>query len=279
MSFYLTLPSNASKRFFPSNHPGHYTIKLPQEISLTDGEWEVGLSEILFAHTYTKIGKDSLWLKYKTSNRETETNEHPSSEVKKLWEVKEFTLNIPNNAISVSNEKFIKELNLVVKTCEYAQEYEKLYGQHPVQFVYQPGNRKTKIIIDEEGSQISFSPVLAHILGVSDSEPIHGRANEISELETNIHYPLKAIYLYSDLIRTRVVGDSHANLLRVLPCSSSKQQEPFYHNFNKIQFFPLQTHSFSTVEILLTTDTGHILEFNPGHTVVTLEFRKVKNYI
>ena len=48
--FYLTLPSNSSMEYYPDNTTSHYFTKLPQDIHLT-GDYEVGLSEILFSNT------------------------------------------------------------------------------------------------------------------------------------------------------------------------------------------------------------------------------------
>ena len=44
MSFYMTLPCDASRETYPDNKVGKYTTVLAREISL-DGDFEVGLSE------------------------------------------------------------------------------------------------------------------------------------------------------------------------------------------------------------------------------------------
>ena len=44
MSFYMTLPCNASRDVFADNRVGKYTTVLAREIVL-DAEYEVGLSE------------------------------------------------------------------------------------------------------------------------------------------------------------------------------------------------------------------------------------------
>ena len=47
MSFYITLPSNASMDLFPKNTLTSYTTKLSSAIKL-EGEYEVALTEIMF---------------------------------------------------------------------------------------------------------------------------------------------------------------------------------------------------------------------------------------
>jgi len=57
--FYLTLPSNSSQQFFPENTLTEFTTKLSSTIEL-NGEWEVGLAEIMFPRSWYTIPKDGL---------------------------------------------------------------------------------------------------------------------------------------------------------------------------------------------------------------------------
>ena len=58
--FYLTLPSNASMKMHPDNALAHYITDLPQRIDLT-GEWECGLAEIQYPHTWYNVRVDDSW--------------------------------------------------------------------------------------------------------------------------------------------------------------------------------------------------------------------------
>ncbi|GFU54458.1 uncharacterized protein TNCV_3024371 [Trichonephila clavipes] len=51
MSFYVTLPSDSSMHFFPENKISHFKTQLPSPVCL-NGEWEVGLSEIIYPHSW-----------------------------------------------------------------------------------------------------------------------------------------------------------------------------------------------------------------------------------
>ena len=59
--FYMTLPSNASMKTHPDNTLTHYVTDLPQRIDLT-GEWECGLSDIQYPHTWYNVTEDDVWL-------------------------------------------------------------------------------------------------------------------------------------------------------------------------------------------------------------------------
>ena len=58
--FYLTLPSNASMKVCPDNTLVHYIADLPQRISVS-GEWECGLPEIQYPHTWYNVRESDTW--------------------------------------------------------------------------------------------------------------------------------------------------------------------------------------------------------------------------
>ena len=58
--FYLSLPSNASMKVHPDNTLAHYITDLPQRISVS-GEWECGLAEIQYPHTWYNVREGDTW--------------------------------------------------------------------------------------------------------------------------------------------------------------------------------------------------------------------------
>ncbi|GBM37872.1 hypothetical protein AVEN_193390-1 [Araneus ventricosus] len=54
MSFYVTLPSDSSLRYFPNNKISSFVTQLPSPIIL-EGKWEVGLAEIIYPHTWYNV--------------------------------------------------------------------------------------------------------------------------------------------------------------------------------------------------------------------------------
>ena len=53
--FYLTLPSDGSMATFPNNTVAQFKTLFTQTIDLTDGEWEVGLSEMMYGTSVKNI--------------------------------------------------------------------------------------------------------------------------------------------------------------------------------------------------------------------------------
>ena len=62
-SLYVTAPSNASIKKYPSNTGGEYKFDLPQTLHLSP-EWEVGLSEITYRQDWDNIHKENIWIRY-----------------------------------------------------------------------------------------------------------------------------------------------------------------------------------------------------------------------
>ena len=79
--------------------------------------------------------------------------------------------------------------------------------------------------------------------------------------------------MYSDLIKSQVVGDAQANLLRMLVprgqpgnMITEEVKVPSYHK--------LRTTVFSSVAINIMGDTGQLIPFASGAVRVTLHFRR-----
>ncbi|GFV41636.1 uncharacterized protein TNCV_3627871 [Trichonephila clavipes] len=63
MSFYVTLPSDSSMHFFPENKISHFKTQLPSPVCLK-GEWEVGLSEIIYPHSWLNVNETNNYFLY-----------------------------------------------------------------------------------------------------------------------------------------------------------------------------------------------------------------------
>ena len=59
--FYMTLPSNASMKTHLDNTLTHYVTELPHRVDLI-GEWECGLTEMQYSHTWYNVTEDDVWL-------------------------------------------------------------------------------------------------------------------------------------------------------------------------------------------------------------------------
>ncbi|GFY67971.1 uncharacterized protein TNIN_431361 [Trichonephila inaurata madagascariensis] len=67
MSFYITLPSDSSMHFFPENKISHFKTRLPSPVYL-NGEWEVGLSEIIYPQSWLNVNGTNNYFRYKVGD-------------------------------------------------------------------------------------------------------------------------------------------------------------------------------------------------------------------
>ena len=103
---YLTLPSNSSQSFFPSNEAGHFITQLPQTQTLSD-DYEVGLTEIQFSNNYQNVTKATF--KYTETHTTDILNAQGNKQGTRTKTEGEF-IEVPNGLYE-SNGNFIEVLN------------------------------------------------------------------------------------------------------------------------------------------------------------------------
>ena len=59
--FYITLPADGSADVYPNNTLSTFTNRLVQPVDLSDGEWEVGLMEMMFPTNLDNIFREEAW--------------------------------------------------------------------------------------------------------------------------------------------------------------------------------------------------------------------------
>jgi len=96
-----------------------------------------------------------------------------------------------------------------------------------------------------------------------------------SRLPVDINQGLYAIYNYCDLLEHRVVGDTLAPLLSIVPVEG-QHGDTVYRRYEKMHYFPVQKKNFDDIHITLRDDQGAVVPFKIGKVLVPLHFRKQK---
>ena len=202
IDFYMTLPSNASMEMHPDNTLTHYVTHLPQRIDLT-GEWECGLAEVQYPHTWYNVTDNDVW----------------------------FFLNTIDASMLGFREPVASE---------------------PV--------------------AVTSSPVLpADSCHPDSSYPFHIEANDV----VNLTQGFDTLYLYTDIVESRIVGDTLAPLLRALPISG-RHGDRVSARFTNVHNVPLLRSNFTSIEVDIRNDMGRRVPFEYGRVTVTLHFRRRK---
>ena len=295
--FYLTLPSNASMKMFPDNTLAHYITDLPRRIDLT-GEWECGLAEIQYPHTWYNIGKYDTWV---FLNETIAMGLTLSAKISAGYYKSPMTLmNHVNKGLNTMvTEKVRAKLSYTAITPKMT-----LHMTPGTEFTV-PHRSALGRMLGFEPSVVSSPPSLASagpsVLGSvmsaitttatatemtsTDENPRLGGRNIGLTPSASVFLPPKetrdgpytyrkeaehvvqmdqgfdTIYVYTDVVESRIVGDSVAPLLRALPVGGS-HVETVSDRFTNIHYVPLLYSPFKSIEIDIRDDTGRRVPFS-----------------
>ena len=90
--------------------------------------------------------------------------------------------------------------------------------------------------------------------------------------------PIRALYVYTNIIKESFVGNQKSQISRILPLEKNINNDQVIiksKSFNPILFFPLRMHSFDMIEIEIRDATGRYIVFKSGRVIVTFMFKKI----
>lgn len=247
MSFYATLPSDSSLKYFPENKISHFVTQLPSPIDLK-GEWEVGLVELIYPHMWSNIFDGGNEYEYDAG----------TGVMKRI--------KIPFG--------FFENPSDIVKWMNY-QDFNGL-----IQIIYNKHTRKVKIGL-KPTARIKLLPGLAESLGFipkefsNNDDPVRDSPFKYFEgmKVADPNFDLKLLYIYSDIAEPQIVGHTVSPLLRVIPVKG-KDGDMVHEVFDRPHYVPLSRKNFQTIETVIRTHTGRLVSFERGQLIVKLHFRQ-----
>ena len=249
--FYITLPSESSKKLFPENNASEYTVRLPRWVQL-NGQWELGLHSIAYTQwniirhldeaisfTYPAKGTTKTGTGGKMRKHYSSMNEYVSSINKSLEESHanneiEFTLGL-NGKVTISLDTGYK--------VRLRREQDIVLG-----------------FMNFEDSEETYD--------VENTETGSYKANLYRE--TNIH-------VYCDIVQPQIVGDKMAPLVAIVPCQKTTETYETLYAVENIHYIPVQTKAFQNIKVHLRSSTEEPIPFEHGRAAITLHL-KFLNY-
>lgn len=240
-TFNVTISSNNSKHLYPTNTTANFRVRLPQRLLLSE-QWRVGLADVTFNNPRLTFDRPEVVRVVSMDNQiETEVLIPPA-----LYETSEMLVEEINKQIGVA---IMIEHRPVVLLKD---------GKVKVQSGFFVGVDQSRIEI-----KLEFSPTLDQILGIS----------RWGIPSLNARQPI--IFLYTNIVKARVVGDVAVRLLRTVDPSKGRSFGSIVStSFRRIYFCPLDAHAIDEIEIQLLYDTGLEPVFKFGDIRLTLQFRK-----
>ena len=243
--FYITLPNDSSKDFFPENNPSEYTSRLPRWIQL-NGEWEIGLHSI--AYTQWNIARhldEPFVFAYPDKG---------NSYDEKCGRMKKYYATV---------YEYITSINKALKETPHVSDDE-------IRFKLELNGKVT--ITLSPGYKLYLRREQAIVLGFMTFEE-SAEVKEITKSETGLHvanlHRETNIHVYCDIVQPQIVGDKTVPLLGVVPYQKTETYETLYAVEN-IHYIPIQTKSFQKVKILLRSSTNESIPFEYGRATITL---------
>ena len=124
-----------------------------------------------------------------------------------------------------------------------------------------------------DGSNISVTPSATVLMPSTHSPDAPYPFRKVAEDVVNMNRGFDTIYVYTDVVESRIVGDSVAPLLRALPVGGI-HGATVSNRFTNIHYVPLLYSHFKSIEMDIRDDTGRRVPFEYGRVTVTLHFQR-----
>lgn len=277
MSEYITLVNNV-KTF--DNTMSDFRTKLGKIVKL-DGNWLVGLSEI----TYTKSWYNLLY-------------DHKITLFDEMGQTYGEKSNIYDNQFTISAGFYESPMKLISAINKILSSFTQIT---PPKLIYNEINNYVILQVGKIDNSIKIFPDLGReiedILGLRDRNSIYNmylpiQLNNYSVTDItvkNIHsrdeiigfHPVEisggfhSLFLYTDIVYPSLVGDTFANLLRVVEIPRKyKFGETVHKEYPNPQYRPVRLNEFETIEISIKDDSGMSIPFKFGRINLTLHLKQ-----
>ena len=281
--------------YYPYNTLTNYTTKLHSEISL-QGDWEVGLSEIIFPKNWLNIGEGQVVtvvmyaIKYPKGHEDYREDIY-KSEREEMYQFdrmiqahisKGYYRNV-TSLVNEINKELNKELEYFISdTHALSQFRNRAMREGFVKFRYDENTNLVSIFTMEECA-VTMTHDLVDMLGFSrdDFPDIENqeamsnimKAERLAVVDSKRH----SMFVYSDVVECVPVGDTSAPLLRVIDIETSSSSSILHKSFDRPRYLPLRRLNFESLEIDIRDGLGRPIPFENGTVIVTLHFRKANS--
>jgi len=251
--FYLTLPSN----YWKGNTAETFTTSLPVHVHL-EGEWEVGLAEIIYGNTWYNV--------YQKNNQI-------------VLKVRENNSTILINIPSGRYEKVTGLIETISKEIEILQKISKIDLQSCFNIVYNQHIKSCQITINADNiMKIRVPSDISYMLGFEQSqffdfESKSGKVTITAEHPVDMSCSLNHLYVYCNILSPQIVGNVVAPLLQIVSIEGN-YVDIISKTYITPHYVPVLKKSFSSIEVNIRDDQNRPIKFLHGKTVVKLHFRK-----
>lgn len=267
--FTITLPSNDTST--EDNTIASYEVRLPRDIRL-EGRWFVGVQGISYSKSWFNLNEDCIIRIIRADFLETIS----PTVVKAGYYPDEQTI------VRKINEA-LRDMNIVHQKLPEVK-FDLITRRASIESGFDGTHQLYLDLSAEIKSMLGLNYNYKTIEYVSE-EPGNETEIEIKEIrikgevDSFRHYDLQAgirsIFLYSNIVSNSIVGSSYTSLLKVVPIPAEKKfGDQVDIDFNIIEYQPVNTTILQNISIQLNDDSGKVIPFKFGRTIVKLHFKK-----
>lgn len=281
-------------KIYENNTVASYKVQLPERIEL-EGSWLVALAECTFPITWFTISEDQF---FKVSAFSGPTKDGAYMDIgegemvipkghyqspkelieamQQVWngywnqfrelEDSQFVKINPDDIENADPGTYIlpKFRTYIVRTDDF--DVPNVYPDSLVMSL-DVHNNTAKFVLTHEAYELKLSNYLADILGIDIKKPVNGKHGSKvykSLVPVDLHRGNHSMFVYCSVVSDSIVGDKRVPLLRSFPISDKKQGIAS-ERFTRLQYIPVKSNHFDTIEIELRNETGELIPFNFGH--------------
>ena len=289
MEFYVTLPSNVNSH--PDNRIHSYITTLPTTLSL-DSTWRVALSEIHYTNSWYNLKRtNSATLIDMQGNKVGPSMTIPPG---RYTSIEALIREISQRSVKPPGVDRMPRLSYDESSQKLRVKFGKLNDREKSNIMFKFSKELNEMLGLVDGYDMRNSEVYMYVTANSPPEPQHQvaadplapHAEALADywvatpwIEGKQAYELSgginSLYIYSDVVDYRIVGDVRAQLLRTVSVPPrSKFGDAVHVMFEKPYYLPLATKEIHSIEINVKDDSGCPIDFRFGRVEVTLHFIK-----
>ena len=137
----------------------------------------------------------------------------------------------------------------------------------PMRYNKTTNNVKMDFVVDVE---VTFGEDLCGALGLAQGAHV-SETQHVPRL-CNLFFGLSYLFVYTNLVRGRLVGETQSPLLRAIPVYGNYGDST--HEFRHIHYTEAAAFNSDVVEVNIRPDTGELAPFVDGNVLLTLHLRK-----
>ena len=244
-AFNLTVLSNNCMQKYLDNTLSQFTNDLPVEVIL-DGEWSVAITEIHI----NKVDK-------------SKTNSHGFGKYSYLGR--------RTSREVINRDSVLATLNEVLEFHEKESLAYKLISSEMTEI--QQMSEETIVFVGKKDFwKVHLNNFLVEFYGKLRANGILYDQNIKNKLLPDEESHLNTMFIYTDLIKHRMIGDKLFQCIKMLVSDGDEQ----LIEYKNPEYYPLQRLNFNSISISMLNDQGEKINFHPSSapTMITLHFKK-----